>query len=225
MSEHTQNFFWEPARYIQGVHSVPFGLDQVCKLHIVSGIANIQQPSPHDNSDFVSMIEDPKISAWNIPVLDESLSESSTPRAGTEQHIEANILNQNSRRRDSRKSMDVKEKRREQNRISQMAHRQRSKKQLEYFRNRVEECTEYNHTMCRTLQALGEKTQALAYEIKHALSLQPPQPKLKQSRMGSEEFQWPPWSHDGSPMQRRVGKEVVPLTGQLELPWSSGRIE
>jgi hypothetical protein len=225
MSEHTQNFLWEPAWYIQGVHSVPFGLDQVCELHIVSGIANIQQPSPHENSDFMSMIEDPKISAWNIPVLDESLSESSTPRAETEQHIEANILNHNSRRRDSRKPMDAKKKRREQNRISQMAHRQRSKKQLEYFRNRLEECTEYNHTMYRTLQALGEKTQALACEIKHALSLQPLQRELEQSRMGSEEFQWAPWSRDGPPMLRRTGKEVVSLIGQPELPWSSGRIE
>ncbi|KAH8749790.1 hypothetical protein F5882DRAFT_445771 [Hyaloscypha sp. PMI_1271] len=210
MSEHTQNFFWEPAWYIQGVHSVPFDLDQ---------------PSPHENSYFMSMTEDPKISAWNIPVLDESLSESSTPRAEIEQYIEANILNHNSRRHDSRKSMDAKKKRREQNRISQMAHRQRSKKQLEYFRNRLEECTEYNHAMYRTLQALGEKTQALACEIKHALSLQPPQRELEQYRSGSEEFQWPPWSRDGSPMLRRTGKEVVPLIRQPELPWSSGRIE
>jgi hypothetical protein len=225
MLEHTQDFFWEPAWYIQGVHSVPFGLDQVCRLHILSGIANIQQPSPQDNSKFMSMIEDPKISTWNIPVLDESLSEPSTPRAETEQHIEANNLNHNSRRRDSRKSMDAKKKRREQNRISQMAHRQRSKKQLEYFRNQLEECTQYNHTMYWTLQALGEKTQELACEIKHALSLQPPQPELEQSRIGSEEFQWPPWSHDGSPTLRRMGTEVAPLIGQSELPWWNGRIE
>jgi hypothetical protein len=224
MLEHTQDFFWEPAWYIQGVHSVPFDLEQVCVLHIMSGIANIQQPSPHENSYFMSMTEDPKIPAWNIPVLDESLSESST-RAETEQHIEANNLNHNSRRRDSRKSMDAKKKRREQNRISQMAHRQRSKKQLEYFRNQLEECTQYNHTMYRTLQALGEKTQELACEIKHALSLQPPQPELEQSRIGSEEFQWPPWSHDGSPTLRRMGTEVAPLIGQSELPWWNGRIE
>jgi hypothetical protein len=130
----------------------------------VSGTSNNQQLSLHDDSDFIGMIDD-TTNSWNTPTLDDSLSEASTPRAEPQQHIEGNHQNRNSRDRTSSRSVDVVQRRREQTRVSQMAHRQRSKKQVDDLRRQLETSTEYNHTMYHTLQTLGEKTQALATEI------------------------------------------------------------
>jgi hypothetical protein len=125
-------------------------------------------------------------SAWESKAVDES-SETSTPRADNQHQHEAEHQNRDRRSRTSSRSMDVVQRRREQNRISQMAHRQRSKKQVENLREQLIDCTEYNNNMYRTLQSLGEKTQALAAEIQQALAARPPQTDVEQSRMGSEE--------------------------------------
>jgi hypothetical protein len=190
----------------------------------VFGIFNNQQLSLHDDSDFMGMIDDTTTSSWNTPALDESLSEASTPRAEPQQHIEGNHQNRNSRDRTSSRSTDAVQKRREQNRISQMAHRQRSKKQVEDLRRQLETSTEYNHTMYHTLQTLGEKTQALAMEIQQALALQPPYQVHERSRTGSEELHWSPGSREDHQAPRQT-KELVPPVGQAELPWTSGRYE
>jgi hypothetical protein len=172
----------------------------------------------------MGLYNDNDSSAWESTAVDES-SEVSTPRAENQHQHEAEHQNRNRRSRTSSRSMDVVQRRREQNRISQMAHRQRSKKQVENLREQLIDCTEYNHNMYRTLQSLGEKTQALAAEIQQALTARPPQPDVEQSRMGSEEAQWLPGSRVGSRTVGQTSTGFIPPVGQAELPWTSGRLE
>jgi hypothetical protein len=69
---------------------------------------------------------------------------------------------------------DLSNKRRQQNRKSQIAHRQRNKKLIEDLRQEVTEYSEYNQYMYQTLQDLRETTKALVSTIDQALSMQPP---------------------------------------------------
>ncbi|KAE9370117.1 hypothetical protein N431DRAFT_492286 [Stipitochalara longipes BDJ] len=195
MSENMQDPFWDPSWYSQDVQLAPYDLDQ-----------SISQ----DTSDVMGLYNDYNSSAWEPPAVDESLSEASTPRADSQHQNEADLQNRNRRSRTSSRSMDALQRRREQNRISQIAHRQRSKKQVENLREQLIDCTEYNHNMYRTLQSLGEKTQALASEIQQALTVRPPQPDVEKSRVGSEEAQWLPGSRDSSQMLGQTSAEFIP---------------
>lgn len=198
---------------------------------------NNLQHGPQDSSDFTGIFNDTDISGWNTPTLDESASEASTPKADA-QHSQPEAHNGNSRSENSSKSIYAVQRRREQNRISQMAHRQRSKKQVEDLRNQLEECTEYNHTMYRTLQTLGIKTKALALEIDQALTMQPPPRYPEQFHGDSEDLQWSQRPRDCVQSGRDIGKTVVSPTGQYvsvasrssstsqsELPWAPGGYE
>jgi hypothetical protein len=69
---------------------------------------------------------------------------------------------------------DLSNKRREQNRNSQIAHRQRNKKLIEDLRQELTEYSEYSQHMYQTLQNLRQTTQALVSTIDQALSIQPP---------------------------------------------------
>ncbi|PMD45904.1 hypothetical protein L207DRAFT_203433 [Hyaloscypha variabilis F] len=197
MSENIQDSFWDPSWYSQDLQSAPYDLDQ---------------SSSQDTPDLMGLYNDNDSSAWESTAVDES-SEVSTPRAENQHQHEAEHQNRNRRSRTSSRSMDVVQRRREQNRISQMAHRQRSKKQVENLREQLIDCTEYNHNMYRTLQSLGEKTQALAAEIQQALTARPPQPDVEQSRMGSEEAQWLPGSRGDSRTVGQTSTGFIPPRG------------
>jgi len=69
---------------------------------------------------------------------------------------------------------DAVKRRRQQNRNSQTAYRQRTKKLIEDLRQEVTEYSEYSQDMYQTLQSLRETTRALVSTIDHALSKQPP---------------------------------------------------
>jgi hypothetical protein len=69
---------------------------------------------------------------------------------------------------------DAIKRRRQQNRNSQTAYRQRTKKLIEDLRQEVTEYSEYSQDMYQTLQSLRETTRALVSTIDHALSMQPP---------------------------------------------------
>jgi bZIP transcription factor len=69
---------------------------------------------------------------------------------------------------------DAVKRRRQQNRNSQTAYRQRTKKLIEDLRQEVTEYSEYSQDMYQTLQSLRETTRALVSTIDHALSMQPP---------------------------------------------------
>jgi hypothetical protein len=69
-------------------------------------------------------------------------------------------------------SAEAIERRRQQNRASQLAFRARTKKLVEDLRQQITECTEHNHTMYITMQNLLEKTEMLKTSIEGALALQ-----------------------------------------------------
>jgi hypothetical protein len=66
------------------------------------------------------------------------------------------------------------EKRRQQNRNSQIAHRQRNKKLIEDLRQELTDYSVYSQDMYHTLQSLKETTKALVSTIDQALSMHPP---------------------------------------------------
>lgn len=66
------------------------------------------------------------------------------------------------------------EKRRQQNRNSQIAHRQRNKKLIEDLRQELTDYSVYSQDMYHTLQSLRETTKALVSTIDQALSMHPP---------------------------------------------------
>jgi len=66
------------------------------------------------------------------------------------------------------------EKRRQQNRNSQIAHRQRNKKLIEDLRQELTDYSVYSQDMYQTLQSLRETTKALVSTIDQALSMHPP---------------------------------------------------
>ncbi len=225
MAQHRQDDWWEPALYIEDVQSGQYDLDHVCMLYILTSKVSIgtddQQQSPQNTSNYMDIPSDNAInntSAWDTSSLDEYSTKASTPCGEIQRHKEEHPK----RTRISSNSVDTKQKRREQNRMSQMAHRQRSKKQVETLQSQLEECTEYIHTMYQTLHSIGEKTQALALEIQHVLALQPPQRSLEQSRMGSEEFTGFLWSHDGGQVLKYGQASLV---DESKLPWAGVRYE
>jgi hypothetical protein len=65
-------------------------------------------------------------------------------------------------------------KRRQQNRNSQIAHRQRTKQMIEDLRQELSEYSEYSQAMYQTLQSLRETTKALVSTIDNALIRPPP---------------------------------------------------
>jgi bZIP transcription factor len=67
------------------------------------------------------------------------------------------------------------EKRRQQNRNSQIAHRQRNKRMMEDLRQEVTDFSEYSQDMYQTLQSLRETTKALVLTLDQALSMRPPE--------------------------------------------------
>jgi len=71
-------------------------------------------------------------------------------------------------------SNDAVKKRRQQNRNSQMAYRQRTKKLIEDLRHEVTEYSVYSQDMYQTLQSLRETTKTLVSTIDSALSTHPP---------------------------------------------------
>ncbi len=95
-------------------------------------------------------------------------------------------------------SNDAVERRRQQNRNSQMAYRNRTKKLIEDLRQEVSEYSEYSQDIYETLQSLRETTKALVSTIDHALSLQPPigYGYLERPRMDSAEGRWSRRSSD-----------------------------
>jgi hypothetical protein len=95
-------------------------------------------------------------------------------------------------------SNDAVERRRQQNRNSQMAYRNRTKKLIEDLRQEVSEYSEYSQDIYETLQSLRETTKALVSTIDHALSLQPPigYGYLERPRMDSVEGRWSRRSSD-----------------------------
>jgi hypothetical protein len=134
--------------------------------------------------------------AWYQSGREESSrSESSvhTPDFG---HLEPNLQTLELK---NNASNDAVERRRQQNRNSQIAHRNRTKKLIEDLRQEVSEYSEYSQDIYETLQSLKETTRALVSTIDHALSLQPPigYGCLERPRMDSADSRWSRRSSDG----------------------------
>jgi hypothetical protein len=64
------------------------------------------------------------------------------------------------------------QRRRKQNRASQLAFRARTKKMVEDLQQRLTQCTEENHTMYLTMENLLEKAESLKRAIEGALASQ-----------------------------------------------------
>ncbi|KAE9364207.1 hypothetical protein N431DRAFT_549826 [Stipitochalara longipes BDJ] len=117
--------------------------------------------------------------AWNPPSSGYSPSSQDwTPTSGVD--LETNLqtleLNHISSSKDT-------EKRRQQNRNSQIAHRQRNKKLIEDLHQEVADYSKYSQEIYHTLQNLKETTIALVSTIDQALSMHPPPPRSDYSKL------------------------------------------
>jgi hypothetical protein len=75
-------------------------------------------------------------------------------------------------RRGKHLSSEAIQRRRQQNRASQLAFRARSKKMVEDLRQQLTQCTEHNNTIYVTMQNLLENADSLKRAIENALAFQ-----------------------------------------------------
>jgi hypothetical protein len=143
---------------------------------------------------FISKSTDVGPVAWYPSQPEQSPIEDHAPSPDFRQ-VEPNFQTLESKNNGSN---DAVERRRQQNRNSQMAYRNRTKKLIEDLRQEVSEYSEYSQDIYETLQSLRETTKTLVSTIDHALRLQPPigYGYLERPRMDSAEGRWSRRSSD-----------------------------
>lgn len=101
-------------------------------------------------------------------------------------------------------SPDAVERRRKQNRASQIAFRERSKRKMEDLERELTIAGNYNQQLYRTMRGLLESTESLKATIEKALSSLPPP---EYSRQNSEGYGWTPSDSEG-PSAEPVSSDV-----------------
>lgn len=172
-AQQSQLISWEVQPSYNNEQQYPAPLNYYETPYVASALSLlIPAEVQYDPLPFAGTISDGSSTGWYMSGTELSpSSEASTLSPNTsfpDSDYPPSRPNQNGRIDEAAK------KRRQQNRNSQIAHRQRSKKLVEDLRHEIEEYSEYSQEMYQTLQSLRETTKALVSTIEDALSRQPP---------------------------------------------------
>ena len=169
------------------------------ELKTINFEPNSYQPSSFFPSEFTDMLDGMGSSAWNF-TANGILSEANNPQPTSHRSAEVPRSHQVKKSKTST-PCNALEKRRQQNRISQIAHRERKKKLVDDLYRQLEECTKHNQALHRTLETMKDMNESMALQIGHILNPQQPSPELLSSRIGSERYSQSIASWDGGQVE------------------------